>query len=190
MPTYFFLRLALTVVALGPQNQPPGRIVTSGAVSNYSIPVSPSVVASVTRQGEKLLLLILWRGESKWYNATPRRDGGGGGETELRGHLVYGPTELNYTFDGTRRRFVLNNVTTTVPEGTNVILVDHVGKPPFAIKALVVDVTGVNANIRQQSIAPLLTKSREVSAFLQCDQREVVSVGICAEVRKLVGLSK
>ena len=51
----------------------PGQVTTV-----FSIPVSPSVVATVATRDEELVLLVLWRGSARWYATGSHRGGNSG----------------------------------------------------------------------------------------------------------------
>ena len=115
-----------------------------GGSSSTSMPVSPSVMATVMTVGGEpgkgeLELLVLWRGRPGWFWRTDGRGGGGsssggGGTLGASGGQVrtewlsHGGVNLNLRFEpGSRRLWILDQPVTL--NDANVVLVDDVDEP-------------------------------------------------------------
>lgn len=164
----------------------------AAAMKMFSVPVSPSVVATVANQDGQLAMLALWRGGTKWYGSgTATSSSAGGGQNGSLGvSAQYGSVALDLAFDPAAQRLTLHGRSTTVPKGANVLLIDGVDQPGGGklVKAFYLDAAGANMEIRYglRGLAPLLSRSAEVVSFLQCDKwpQYVGSAEPCAEMKR------
>jgi hypothetical protein len=143
------------------------------SISAYSMPVSPSVVATVASRGKDLVVLALWRGAPRWYSGGGHRGASySGGQSGVFGAtLEYGDVGLDLSFDPAAHTATIRSVVTKVPPDANVLLIDGVDSRggPRVSKALRVATGDANLDPRYGSLAPLLGLSPEVVAFLQCN---------------------
>ena len=115
-----------------------------GGSSSTSVPVSPSVMATVmtveAEQGKgELELLVLWRGSPGWFWRADGRGGGGsssggggvlspgGGQTRTE-WLSHGGVNLNLRFEPVSRQLWILDQPVTLNDA-NVVLVDGVDEP-------------------------------------------------------------
>jgi hypothetical protein len=147
----------------------------TASVRMTSLPVSPTVVATIATRGGELVLLALWRGGPRWHSGSGARSVRGGGDQtgKITTTLVFGDTHLDLAFDASAHTAVVQGRTATVPPGTNVLLVDSVDGPGGGklTKALSIDPAGVDVDPRLglEGLVPVLSRSQEIVAFLQCD---------------------
>lgn len=168
--------LALSVLAL--MADPPTAQAPAGLppTSIMSVPVSPSVYATgVTREAE-LVLLVLWRGAPGWYRFSPGQTSeGSGGRADGRvtAWLVRGAHSAEVVFDPATLTATVQGQTTSLPPGTNVLLVDNVDRPDGGglVKALSIDPANVDLDPRRglPAWARLLARSQELVDFVQCE---------------------
>ncbi|HEY3885938.1 MAG TPA: hypothetical protein VGL62_12055 [Vicinamibacterales bacterium] len=155
----------LTLAMTAPQPE------VSGIVTLY---VSPSVVATIITAGGDLQMLVLWRGTPGWRTAAraPHQESGGGsGGGSVHVNLIYGSVSLDLSFSPSTNVVRLRDTPTHVPDGTNVLFVDDVDgrNGPTLVRTMAFDVGGANIDPRRGSIAPLLSRSPDVVAYLRCD---------------------
>jgi hypothetical protein len=152
-----------------------------------TLPVSPTVLATVASRPQRLELLVLWRGAAGWYLSGARNGatyGERGGSVEAT--ITYGGVTLRLSFDAQNCRVTLQGVTRSLPAGTNVLLVDGAESPhgPRIAGTLAVPVAGP-IDPRTRTLAPFLKRSPEMMAFLQCDaatsDRDRASRGIVCD---------
>jgi hypothetical protein len=140
-----------------------------------SIPVSPSVVATVATRGGRLVLLVLWRGAPRWHSSACRRVQGGGDQRgRIMAMLHCGDQELNLTFDSATHTAIVQGKSHTFPADTNVLMIDGVDTPgrgdlttSSAIDGADVD---LNPRLGLGAWTSLLGRSPGIVEFLQCDE--------------------
>jgi hypothetical protein len=152
------------------QQPPPGVPMDSSA----SRIVSPTVVATTmvrTLDGaNSLSLMVLWRGSNGWFMKSGARGGGGGGGSQrtLTARVRYAGLDLLAELDLQPRAVrIQGNPATLQPFDANVILVDGTDGPNLrVVSTLKID----PAMTPDKQVEPLLKRSSEILAFLQCDQ--------------------
>lgn len=160
------------------------------ATTTYSIPLSPSVVGTVATRGERLVLLALWRGPARWYSGGSHRSASGGGAQDgtLRVSLQYGDVSADLHFDPAAHTATVQGQSNALPPNANVLLIDGIGRGGSGqlVKAFHLDPADANLDLRRGSLAPLLARSPEIVAFLQCDAfpDQVMSADPCAALTK------
>ena len=143
------------------------RLVTSqGVVQGATEPVSPSVVATwTTVPGQQVVdVLVLWRGEPGWFNASPRRQSSADGANEFTSTSVFGSLSLNVRFDRVSRRGKINNALDFDLREQQIVLVDHVDTQPVLAGTL-----PLSGEIKDGLIASGIRQSDAAVKFLQCD---------------------
>src|SRR5205823_4946275 len=89
-------------------------------------PVSPTVVASWLTRGDKLTLLVLWRGTPGWFWRVNGHGGGGGGNLRQEFQQVwYGDINLRVDYDFEKDTATVASREFSLRE-TNVVMVDFV----------------------------------------------------------------
>lgn len=160
------------------------------ATTSFSIPVSPSVVSTIVTKEDRLVLLVLWRGEVRWYSSGGHRsaNSGSGQDGTVHVTLQYGDIDADLLFNPVSHTAVIQGRKYPVAANTNVLLVDGVAskRGGETVKALFLEKGDANTDLRRGSLAPLFRRSKEVVDFLQCDAfpNEVKSGDLCAELKK------
>jgi hypothetical protein len=129
-------------------------------------------MATIIHIGGALRLMVLWRGEPRWYlGRGPRHGTGGGGDTSFWISEQYGDVTIDLSFDIARNAVTIGHATTPIPTDSNVLLVDGVATPdgPHLVASLTVDRGSTNTDFRIGSLGPFLALSPEVAAFLRCE---------------------
>lgn len=155
--------LTMTAGVLGSQATP---------TSSTTVPVSPSVMATIVHVGGALKLMALWRGEPRWYLGRGTRHGSGGsGEHTVWISEQYGDVTIDLSFDTAQNVVTIGKTTTRIPPGSNVLLIDGVGTPkgPHLTSPLTVDPGSANTDPHGGGLGPFLAISPDVAAFLRCD---------------------
>ena len=141
-------------------------------VTIQTLPASPSVLATVANRGERLELLVLWRGSPGWF-ALPSQRRASYSETDgvLSAALAYGGLDLRLSFDPAGRTATIQDTRVPLQPDANVLLVDDVDGPkgPRLVRALSVPSGGSSADPSFGTLAPFVKRSEEVVAFLRCD---------------------
>lgn len=142
----------------------------SGQVSTGSHrPVSAGVLASWRTQGDKLTLLVLWRGTPGWWSRANHGGGGGGGNGEREfqqireGGLTF---QIDYDFRAGTASLVERTISLT---DVNVILVDNVDGPT---RPVIVGMRFIDPQLpASEPDAPLamIRREPELYEFLRCD---------------------
>src|SRR5262245_19608722 len=139
----------------------------------FSIPVSPTVVSTIARRDEQLVLLALWRGAARWHSSGGHRheSGGIGQDGRINVLLEFGDTSVDLSFDPNAHTAVIQGRTNRIPSNANVLLIDGVGQGGKGqlVKAFYFDPGDANTALRAGSLAPLFGRSAEIVDFLQCD---------------------
>lgn len=138
-------------------------------ISTEVRPVSPSVLASVitrTTQGnERLELVVLWRGEPKWYLAKPGSRSGG----EAKGVYVenhrYGNVVLDLAFDASAQTVSVLGHNVDVSRNARALLVDGVDAGTRSVTA--VTLSGVVKGTARDQLLSVL-REVQVRQFLRC----------------------
>jgi len=140
-----------------------------------TIPVSPSVTATVVRSDETLTLLILWRGSPGWMSHIDghRKECGSVGQAGgvFSASFEYGATAFGLSYDATRHLVMFQGAQPLpVPAGTNVLLVDGVdtSSGPRLAGTLILEPGNANLDISRGSLGPLFSRSTEIVGFLRC----------------------
>jgi hypothetical protein len=162
------------------------------ATDEITVPVSPSVNATVVRSDEGLALLVLWRGSPGWRSRTTgRRSQSVSGRAGVYSVAFdYGSTAYSLTYDAAAHTATLQGKSMTVPAGTNVLLVDDVdtNAGPKVAGALILDSGNANLDPRYGSLGPLFGRSNEIVAFLRCGVGETTAAidsMACAHIGKI-----
>jgi len=151
--------------------QPAPHQAPESYISTEVRPVSPSVLASVitrTAHGnEQLELIVLWRGEPKWYLAKPASRNGG----EAKGIYVenhrYGDVVLDLAFDASAQTVSVLGHKVDVSRNARVLLVDGVGMNSGTGTVTAVPPSGVaKGTIRDQLLSVL--REVQIRQFLRC----------------------
>ena len=134
-------------------------------------PVSPSVLASVitrtTRGDEQLELVVLWRGEPKWYLAKPASRSGGEAKGIYVEHHRYGNVVLDLAFDASAQTVSVLEHRVDVSRNARVLLVDGVEINPGTRRVTAVTHSGlVRGTVRDQLLSIL--REVQVRQFLRC----------------------
>jgi hypothetical protein len=188
----------LGALALLPQatGQRPPRLeipehVRAQAVSSYSLPVSPTVMASVFSKQDRLLALILWRGGLRWYQPYPHRSyGGGDGKGTISVGLQYGSADVWFSRVPDTDAVTIGKVISKVAPDTNVFLVDAVDKPDGAtlVEAFFLDSGDAPLDFTKGTLGPLLRRSPAIVAFLQCEAhaaQQMNRLDVCPEISRV-----
>jgi hypothetical protein len=128
------------------------------------------VLATVANRGERLELMVLWRGAPGWFTKGTSRHAS---YSEQRGVLsatvAYGGAELTLEFDRQGNAVKLRNQSISLAPDTNVLLVDHVDQPgqPSVEQLTVLADTAIDP--RTGTLAPFVKRSEVIMSFLQCD---------------------
>lgn len=160
------------------------------ATTSYSIPVSPSVVATVVLRDEQLVMLVLWRGSARWYSTGSHRGGNSGFAQDgtVRVSLQYGDVSADLSLDPAAHTATVQGRANSIPSKANALLIDGIGRGRSGqlVKAFYFDPADANLDLRRGSLAPLLARSREIVAYLQCDAfpDQVKSADPCATLTK------
>jgi hypothetical protein len=109
-------------------------------------------------------LLVLWRGEAGWYNASPRRQSSGDGANQFTSTSVFGSLSVNVRFDRVSRRGQINNALDFDLGEHRVVLVDHVDTRPVLAGTL-----PLSGEMQDGLIASAIRPSDAAVKFLQCD---------------------
>ncbi len=140
-------------------------------VTTQTLPVSPSVLATVVNRGERLELLVLWRGSPGWFTVPSQRRASYS-ETEgvLSVDLAYGGRDLRLSFDPAGRTATIQDLRVPLQPDANVLLVDDVDGPkgPKLVRALSVPSGGRSADPQLGTLAPIrqtLQGRRRLSAL-------------------------
>ena len=147
------------------------------ATSASTVPVAPSVLATVMSSESGLALLVLWRGSPGWWSKSSGHDGASysGGGTVFRATLRYGSINLDLSYDPAAHVVRLNDKPTTFREGSNTLLIDDVDSPqgPRLVSQLSVVPEGTNVDPKRGSLGPLFRRSTEIVSFLRCGVGEM-----------------
>jgi hypothetical protein len=143
----------------------------AGLLTIQTLPLSPSVLATVASRPQGLELLVLWRGAPGWYLSSGQRServGERGGVLDAT--IAYGGVTLDLLFNPHESTVSLQGATRSLPTGTNVLLVDEVDarSGPRIVDTLVVPTDGP-VDPRAGTLAPFLKRSPAMVAFLQCN---------------------
>ena len=134
-------------------------------------PVSPSVVATVLRRDNEVVLLLLWRGRPGGFLG-PKASNGGGSGSLYRSSLSYGEVTVDYSFDTAKRIVAVRGVPKALADSQNVVLVDDVDGPRGATLIDVDQVTGSlqsSTLVDSSALADLFRASKKVPEFLRCE---------------------
>lgn len=184
------LSIVITIVVCSATPGSSGQEKTPRPTTTFSVAVSPTVVASIARTEDRLLLLALWRGATRWYVSSSERraSGGVGANGAIRASLQYGNISASLLLDPTAQIATIQDRKISVPPQANVLLIDGVGPEGRGQlqKAFHLDPGDANTDIRRGSLAPLLGRSPEVVEFLQCDaHRDLIGpADPCAVLRR------
>ena len=148
-------------------------------------PVSPTVVASWLVRGDKLSVLVLWRGTPGWFWRVDGGHGGGGGSTGQRGfqQIRYGESTFQIDYDFGKETATIAGRDVSLRE-VNVVMVDFVDS---ASGPTVVDTRYIDPRVPAGFDAGLTFIGREPSLypFLQCDLSLPASPGVIAQVQQM-----
>ncbi len=159
----------------------------TGAYRAETRAISPAVVTTAINSGERVALMVLWRGTPYWFS----KGSGGGATDERRGTITvratYGTLALDLSFDTTSRQLRLQGQPVDLGTDANVVLVDDVDSAggPRVVEVLTLDAPPPDA---PNQVALMLRRSPEAVAFLRCDIRSNDSMSqrifgqLCAEV--------
>jgi hypothetical protein len=154
---------------------------TQNAYGVVSIPISPSVFATIISAGDRLAFLVLWRGTPGWRSRATsghRSESGGGSQAGVFNVVIeYGSIPLNLSYDSTAHRATLQRKPISVSPGTNVLLIDEVDSRagPRLVKGLSLDPGDANVDPRRGSLATLLSRSSDIVSFLRCGDGETTA---------------
>ena len=131
---------------------------------------SPSVESTIVASGGALQYLVLWRGTPGWGTGKHHDNDGGGNDGSVRIGLNRGSISLDLWLSPATHQARLQNRVERVPDGANVLFVDHADGPrPAIVRTLSIDAGSANFDPRNGTIAPLLKRSPEIVEYLRCD---------------------
>ena len=92
--------IGMVILSAGIRHADPLRAATL-ETRMFSVPVSPSVVASIANRDGDLAMLALWRGSPRWYGSGTAlsSSSGGGQDGALHVSVQYGSVSLNLLFE-------------------------------------------------------------------------------------------
>jgi hypothetical protein len=126
-----------------------------------------SSVTTTHSDGQRIELLIVWRGAPGWFlNGTERHSSGGGSGNSFSSIIRYGGTEVFFEYIGAQaRRVILPNRPVELGDH-NVVLVDDVdvATGPRFVRSLRFDPAIDDPRV----LAPAIARSPELVEFLQC----------------------
>jgi hypothetical protein len=143
------------------------RVAAQGSYSSDR-PVSPTVVASWLTRGDKLTLLVLWRGTPGWFFRGNGNGSGGGGNLRQEFHQIrYGETTLRIEYDFDKETATIARRELSLRE-INVVMVDFVDS---VNGPTVVDTRYVDPAVTDTFNASLVVVGREpdLYPYLQCN---------------------
>ena len=184
----------LPAVASTTEQQPPYEIperMKALAVRSYSLPVSPTVMASVATRQDRLLALVLWRGGVRWYRGAPNRQyGGGDGKGTISIGLQYGAADGWFSRIPGTEAVTIQETTSKVAADANVFLVDGLGTRDGAklVKGFFLDAHDATLDFSNRTLAPLLRLSPDIIEFLQCDAvppQQMNRLDVCPELMRI-----
>lgn len=146
-----------------PPGTPFGHVTTPGSARTLV-----TSLTSARRDGNRLELLVIWRGSEGWYlKGAVRKSSAGGSGDKFTANLSWGGTELSVAVWGSPvRRAMISNVELDLG-AFNVVLVDQVDSVdgPKIIKTIQIE-AGVSDPKR---VYEVISRSEEIVKFLQCD---------------------
>ena len=145
---------------------------SAAPLTAQTVPVSPSVLATVITRSDKLEAVVLWRGEAGWFLAGSERAATYSEQNgEFAAAIRYGGVDLNLTVRTQPLTASLQGKTLSVVPGSNVLLIDRVGEPkgPQFVGSLSVPAGTPNPDVRQGSLAPFFRSSERLAHFLRCE---------------------
>jgi hypothetical protein len=163
------LLVLATLIALAATSMSGVRAQAVTTVS-FDRPVSASVFASWLTRGNRLALLVLWRGSPGWFWRADSGASGGGGTIEQFSHTIReGGLTFRIDYDFARNTAVIAGQELSLTS-TNVVLADYVDSPAGAT---IVGTRYVNPDFPSSSDwtdAAIVTIQREPELFdyLQC----------------------
>ncbi len=137
-----------------------------------TLAISPSVLGTLATRGDRLELLVLWRGKPGWFLSGTTH---GASYSEASGkwtaNINYGGFPLLLSFEPSSRTALIQGQAISMPIGTNVISVDKVDSPatPALLKAFELDPGDEPVDPRAGRLGQLLARSAPIVLFLQCD---------------------
>lgn len=152
-----------------------------------TVHASPSVESTIAVADGKLAALVLWRGRPGWTLSAEgltqdsvhgdtrpgkfRNSGGGSADGTITVGIQRGAVSLDLSYTPRDGVVLFRGKKLGAPLGTNVILVDGADRRdgPAIAGFLTIEPAGANIDPRAGSLGPLLGRSPEVAAFLQCD---------------------
>ena len=161
------------------------------ATSASTVPVAPSVLATVMRSESGLGLLVLWRGSPGWWSRSPGHDGASysGGASVFRATLRYGSINLDLSYDTATHIVRINDEPIALRADSNALLIDDVDSQqgPRLVSQLPLDLGGTNVDPKFGSLGPLFHRSTDIVSFLRCDVGEMtpaISSMACGSLKK------
>ena len=144
-----------------------GQQGSGGPWTAQTRPLSPSVLATMAYRNQNMALLVLWRGRPGWFLIGSSRSASySGGSGPFNATLSYGGLQLTLSYSPEKRLVMVGDLSVSLAEGQNAILVDAVDQPPWRIAG----VASVTARIEgNPTMASLLGESPEIVSFLRCD---------------------
>jgi hypothetical protein len=144
----------------------------AGPLTAQTLPLSPTVLATVASRPQQLELLVLWRGAPGWYLSGAQQRGASAGEHGgvFQATIAYGAVPLRLSFNPRDSTASIQGSPRSLPAGTNVLLVDEVDSStgPRLVDMLAVPSDGP-VDPRAGTLAPFLKRSPAMVAFLQCN---------------------
>ena len=151
--------------------------------SSSDRPVSSTVVASWLTRGDKLTLLVLWRGTPGWFWRVSGHGGGGGGNGQQAFQQIrYGDRTFKIDYDFSKDTATVEGREFSIRD-TNVVMVDFV------------DSVGGPTIVDTRYVDPILSASRDdglvviarepdLYQFLRCDLSLPPSTGPAAQMQQ------
>ncbi len=161
-------QFAMRLVAAGIQA---ASVLSPEPLTSQTLPLSPTVLATVASRPHGLEVLVLWRGARGWYMSGEQR---GASYAERAGvveaTIAYGGVTLELAFDARKSIVWLQGAARSGPVGTNVLLIDDVDSRtgPKIVETLAVPAAGP-VDPRTGTLAPFVKRAPAIAAFLQCD---------------------
>lgn len=134
--------------------------------TQWSQPVSPSVIGTFIKRGDLPFAILLWRGKPGWFLARPRGgSGGGSGDGTIRGTETFGPITVAFRFVGTTVE--VQGISIDLSGGKNLLLIDNVDGREDQLK---IDTIAVNLPPLAPRSVPSFSTMPEALGFLRCGE--------------------
>ena len=151
--------------------------------SSSDRPVSPTVVASWHTRGDKLTMLVLWRGTPGWFWRVSGHGGGGGGNGRQEfQQLRYGERTFKIDYDFGKDTAIVEGRELSLGD-TNVVMIDFVDSAggPTIVGTKYVDPA---LSVPRDDGLVIIAREPDLYPFLQCDLSLPPSSGPVAQMQQ------